>query len=362
MAARDSVLVTGAYGSVGRPVVERLVADGFRVIATAHRTVKPALPSAVDVRSVDLTKPDEVGALVAEVSPSAIVHLAAVIPPMCYANRALARAVNVDATAALVRAAAAQPSAPRFVQASSMAVYGARNPHRYTELLTPDTPPLASDLYGRHKLAAENIVRSSHLEWAILRLSGVFSLDPLVDYGDFDSFYLGAVMPEDNRCHSVDARDVAVAFSAAVTTDNVREVFMIAGDDSHKRLQIDFGRAHAEAIGTGALLFPGRRGNPASDTDWYPLDWMDTTRSQQVLSFQRYSSSEAEAEIRARAGWKARALRKVAPVLVGSMRRRAPYYKQPGRYADPWGRIRQRWGDPAPDLTPLGPAAGHIGG
>lgn len=349
MAARNSVLVTGAYGLVGRPVVERLVADGFEVVATAHRTAKPSLPGVVDVRSVDLTKPDQVGALIAEVSPSAIVHLAACIPPMCYANRALARAVNVDATAALVRGASALPSPPRFVHASSMAVYGSRNPHRYTDLLTPDTPPLASDLYGCHKLEAENIVRSSGLEWSILRLSGVITLDPLVDYGNFDSFYFGAVMPEDNRCHSVDSRDVAAAFSAAVTTDTAREIFMIAGDDSHRRFQRDLARANMEPIGMGALLFPGRPGDPASDTDWYPLEWMDTTRSQQVLSFQRYSSSEAYEEIRARAGWKARALGAAAPLLAGLVRRRAPYYKQPGQYADPWGRIRHRWGDPEPD-------------
>jgi nucleoside-diphosphate-sugar epimerase len=269
---------------------------------------------------------------------------------MCYANRALARAVNVDATAAVVRAAAAMPSPPRFVHASSMAVYGGRNPHRFTDLLTSDTPPLASELYGCQKLEAENVVRSSDLEWSILRLAGVITLEPLIDYGDFDSFYFGAVMPDDNRCHSVDARDVAAAFSAAVTTDAVREIFMIAGDDSHKRLQSDLGRANSEAIGLGALVFPGRPGDPASDTDWYPLDWMDTARSQQVLSFQRYSSSESDEEIRARAGWKARALRTVAPAMASLMRRRAPYYKVPGQYADPWGRIRQRWGDPGPDV------------
>ena len=108
--------------------------------------------------------------------------------------------------------------------------------------------------------------------------------------------------------------------------------------------------ASAEAIGTSALAFPGRRGNPASDTDWYPLDWMDTARSQQVLSFQRYSNSESYEEIRARAGRKARRMGMAAPVMAAFMRRRAPYYKQPGEYADPWGRIRQRWGDPAPDL------------
>ncbi|RDH79026.1 NAD(P)-dependent oxidoreductase [Mycolicibacterium moriokaense] len=347
------MLVTGAYGLVGRPVVRRLVDDGYRVVATAHRTAKPALPAAVDVRRVDLTKPDQVSAVLADVSPSAVVHLAAWIPPTCYANRALARAVNVDATAALVRAAQALPRPPRFVHASSMAVYGSRNPHRFTDLLTVDTPLLASELYGCHKLEAENLVRASGLEWSILRLSGVITLEPLVDYGDFDSFYFGSLVPEDNRCHTVDARDVASAFAAAVATDATEEIFMIAGDDSHKWLQGDIGRAGCGAIGMGALVFPGRPGDPDSDRDWYSLDWMDTTRSQQVLAFQRYSSSESYQEIRDRAGWRAKANRVVAPVMATAMRRRAPYYHQPGRYADPWGRIRERWGDPGPDVVSL---------
>ena len=54
MAARDSVLVTGAYGLVGRPTVERLVADGFKVIATAHHTVETCgcLPRSTCVPSI----------------------------------------------------------------------------------------------------------------------------------------------------------------------------------------------------------------------------------------------------------------------------------------------------------------------
>jgi nucleoside-diphosphate-sugar epimerase len=343
-------------------VVERLVAGGFNVVATAHRTVKPALPADVDVRPVDLTKPPEIGALLADVKPSAIVHLAACIPPMCYANRSLARAVNVDATAALVRAAAALPSPPRFVYASTMAVYGSRNPRRCPDLLTPDTPPLASELYGCHKLEAENIVRASGLEWSILRLSGVITLEPLVDYGDFDSFYFGALLPADNRCHTVDCRDVAAAFAAAVTTDAVREIFLIGGDDSHKQLQWDVGFRQADAIGMGALVFPGRPGDPGSDLDWYPLDWMDTARSQEVLHFQRYSSSQTYDDIRAGAGWKVRPLSMITPMLAAVLRRRAPYYEQPGTYADPWGRIRERWGDPEPDAAPLGPTIGQMGG
>ena len=138
---------------------------------------------------------------------------------------AFARAVNVDATATLVRAAEELPSPPRFVHASSMAVYGSRNPHRFTDLLTPDTPTSVSDLYGCHKLEAENIVRSSDLEWSILRLGGVITLDPLVDYGDFDRSISVPCCPKTAGVHTVDSRDVAAAFSAAVTTDVVARGF-----------------------------------------------------------------------------------------------------------------------------------------
>ncbi len=57
--------------------------------------------------------------MVAEVSPAVIVHLAAVIPPLAYRDAAFARTLNVDATAALVRAAENQPIPPRFLHASS---------------------------------------------------------------------------------------------------------------------------------------------------------------------------------------------------------------------------------------------------
>jgi nucleoside-diphosphate-sugar epimerase len=343
------VLVTGGYGRVGRAVVERLVADKFQVVVTAHQTVKPSLPVGVDVRPVDLSQPDQVKALVDDVSPSVIVHLAAVIPPRCYTDRTFARAVNVDATDALVRAATERPSPPRFVHASTGAVHGIRNPHWITNPVTPDSPLAPADLYGCHKALAENIVRSSDLEWSILRLCTVIALDQLSYFRNTDAFYFRALVPEDTRVHTIDPRDVAAAFAAAITTDAVREVFMIGGDDSHKRVWGELARENAEAMGLAAAMFPSRPGNPDNDGDWYPLGWFDTARAQQVLSFQRHSSADAYAEIRARMGWKSRPLRITAPALRVLMRRQAPYYNAPGRYADPWGAIRKKWGDPTPD-------------
>src|ERR1700758_3384054 len=134
----DTVLVTGAFGLVGSETVKRLAADGRKVIATdldtpANRTKAQALPSGVQARWADLTNPADVDRLVSDVAPAAIIHLAAVIPPPIYRNPKPARRVNVDATEALVRAAEAQNSPPRFVQASSNAVYGSRNPHRHPD-------------------------------------------------------------------------------------------------------------------------------------------------------------------------------------------------------------------------------------
>jgi nucleoside-diphosphate-sugar epimerase len=139
-----TVLVTGAFGLVGRETVVRLIQQGRSVVATdldtpANRRAAGKLPSSVRVAWADLTDEAQVEQLIASAAPSAIVHLAAVIPTASYTNVALAQRVNVGATASLVRVAEAQPVRPRFVQASSVAVHGARNPYR-DELLRADSP------------------------------------------------------------------------------------------------------------------------------------------------------------------------------------------------------------------------------
>jgi hypothetical protein len=54
-------------------------------------------------------------------------------------------------------------------------------------------------------------------------------------------------------------------------------------------------------------------------------------------------------ETRRRAGASRYALRLAAPLARVVLKRRSAYWKQPGQYADPWGAIRRRIGDPSPD-------------
>lgn len=350
----DTVLVTGAFGLVGAATVRHLAGSGRRVAATdldvpANRKAAEALdPARVEVRWADLTDPAAVQALLQAVRPAAIIHLAAIIPPFCYARRALARKVNVEATGHLLRAAAALPAPPRFVLASSIAVYGARNPYRVSEPLTADTPVNPCDIYGAHKVEAETLVRESGLDWLILRLGGVLPGEPRFDL-DRDFLTFEAVLPSDGRIHTVDTRDVAAAFAAATTVPETRQVLLIAGDDSHRHVYGEVSAALTAAMGLPGVLPAGRRGDPDSADGWFHTDWIDAEPAQKILGHQRHSWSAMLADISAGVGWRRYPLRLVAPLAGLYLHRQSPYRGYPGSYADPWGAIRRIWGDPSPD-------------
>jgi nucleoside-diphosphate-sugar epimerase len=353
----DTVLVTGAFGLVGSATVRQLHADGRHVVATdldipANRKAAASLLPAADVRWADLTDPEAVAALVHAVSPAAIIHLAAIIPPACYARPALARRVNVDATGHLIDAAQTLSGPIRFVQASSVAAYGARNPHRLIDVLTADTPLRPSDTYGAHKAEAEQLVRGSELDWVVLRLGGVLTAEPRFDV-DLDTIYFEASLPVDGRIQTVDVRDVARAFVAATTAPVIGETLLIGGDDSHRLVQGDIAPASAAAMGLVGGIPAGRKGNPDSDADWFATDWMDTTRSVEALAFQRVSWPQLLAETADRMGWRRYPARLAAPLTHELLKRRSPYYRYPGHYADPWRVISAKWNDPRPDQSPV---------
>lgn len=348
------VLVTGACGLVGSAVVRHLAGLGRPVVASdldapGTRAVARSLVGAgpVEFGPADLTDPDAVHALITSTQPGALVHLAAVIPPLCYSRRELARAVNVDATRTLLQEVARQPLPPRVVLASSVAVYGARNPHRSADLLTADTPLDPCDLYGAHKVEAEQAVTGSGLEWVILRLGGVLS-PALTEGARLELLDFQGVLPTDGRLQTVDVRDVAAAVAAALETDATKEVFLVGGDASHRVRQGELAEALAAAIGLAGVLPAGRPGDPARDDAWFATDFMDTARAQAVLGFQHHSLPSLLAEAAAAMGWRRRPLAALAPLLRPLLRRRDPHRGQAGDRADPWVRIAAMWGDPRP--------------
>jgi len=350
----DAVLVTGGFGLVGSATVRQLAADGRRVVIADLETpanVKrmKTLPDGVEVRWTDLTDAEQVQRLVSDVAPAAIIHLAAIIAPAIYRMPKVARRVNVDATATLVRVAESQPTPPRFVHASSNAVFGPRNPHLTPEPLTADDPMRPCDVYSGTKAEAEEIVQSSSLDWVVLRFGAVLTTNLSTMPLSGDAMLFEGALPSDNRVQTVDVRDVARACAAATTADVAGEILLIAGDDSHRTCYGDLTPAIVSALGIPGAIPPGRPGDPDSDSDWFVTDWMDTTRAQEALQFQHYSWSDMMAELKAKFWFTRYWGRLLAPIVRAIMKRRSPYWNAEGQYADPWGVIHAKLGEPAWD-------------
>lgn len=152
----DRVLVTGGAGFVGSHVTTELLARGATVTVLDNTFTgdREHIEEGVDFHDVDVRDGDAVERVVESVSPSIIVHLAAIhYIPYCNDHPEEAFDVNVVGTRNLLEAARRCDTVERFVYASTAAVYPPRDvPHSETD----ETGPM--DIYGRTKLVGEDLL------------------------------------------------------------------------------------------------------------------------------------------------------------------------------------------------------------
>lgn len=172
------ILVTGAQGFVGRTLVKRLLEQGLGGRAVEQLTLMDLRfdepPADPRVRHVAGSIADEALRREACAQPvDAVFHLASIPGGAAEKDYELGRSINLDATLGLLEAMRAQPKPPRFVFASSIAVYGAHMPPR----VDAHTLPAPGLTYGAHKLIGEALVAdASRRGWVVgcsLRVPGV---------------------------------------------------------------------------------------------------------------------------------------------------------------------------------------------
>jgi len=358
----NTILVTGAFGLVGKRCTQILLDRGRTVIAMDLRNDHTVAtekelrarehPGTLIPAYTDLLDAEAVRDLVTTHRPEAIVHFAAILSPASYRKPALARKVNVGGTENLLAAAAALPRPPLFLMASSAAVYGSRNPYRYPERITPDTPVNPIDQYGQDKVLAEAAIRASGLPYALLRLGGVMSPENQSNI-DADKLLLLRSLPSDNRMHAVDARDVGLAFANAVDREATiaGKVLLIGGNESYVMLQHDLDDALMTAFGLGRLgPSASLPGDPGDDRGWSFTGWLDTTEAQALLDFQEHDWDQTLAWLAESAGLMRTVLQAVGPILRPMLRTALQLQRcveRRGPYADPWTLIAKKYGSGA---------------
>lgn len=156
-----SVLVTGAAGLIGLPVIRSLRRNGLRVIAvddgsagTLGRLEEFTSCPDVAIRVADIRHAKELARLIAATRPWGVIHLAARhFIPDCERHPGPTLDINVLGTQHLIDACNAHPPA-RLVFASTADVYAAAlHPHG------EDDPVGPVGVYGCSKLLGERLLR-----------------------------------------------------------------------------------------------------------------------------------------------------------------------------------------------------------
>ena len=207
--SRGVAAVTGTSGRVGGAVAGALAAAGWSVRG-ADRS-----PGRLTGIVGDLRDPRVRRTLVD--AADVVIHAAALhAPHVGVVDDAEFRAVNVDATAALLDDAATA-GVRRFVYISSTSVYGhALVPADRAVWVDETLPPRPRDIYDETKLAAEHLVAASPIASATLRIARCFP-EPL------------PVWAARLLHRSVRLADVAAATSSAALHATVTGTFNIAG-------------------------------------------------------------------------------------------------------------------------------------
>jgi nucleoside-diphosphate-sugar epimerase len=315
-----NIFLTGAFGNVGTYTLKNLMEMGhhIKVLELENKRNKKIYNDIKrkyrrkDFQIIwgDITDYDTVRDAVEETD--IIIHQAFIIPPLSEVKPNWAWEINVEGTRNLLKAARESDLKPGIVFTSSVSVFGK------TQDLAPPRDVMENvqptDNYSHHKVACEQLVKVSGLNWTILRLGAVLApslceIDPLL-----------FSVPLDNRIELVHAADAGYAIAtAAVSNDLWGSTYLIGGGKCCQMLQKEFIGRVLKEIGIGMLPEEAFTSKP------FYTDWMDTSRSQELLDYQKRDLDDFLEDIRKSMGIRRHLVKMVKPAVKYWLLRKSPY-------------------------------------
>ena len=162
------ILIIGANGLLGQAVTNLFKRETDYVLIITSVEPQPYFYTELQYYSLDITKRDVLKKFMAEHSPDVIINCAAFTDvDKCETERELCWRLNVDAVKNLIIASRLNNS--KIIHYSTDYVFDGKN-GPYSE----DSVPNPVSFYGRSKLASENALLTSGVNFAILRTVVLF--------------------------------------------------------------------------------------------------------------------------------------------------------------------------------------------
>ena len=289
------ILITGAFGNIGKAVIEEAHKRGYEVIVFEidnKKTRKDARKYRNKVQNMffgDIRKFGDIKKAVRECD--AVIHLAAIIPPTSKKQRELTMDVNYGGTVNLINAIKDTKRTVPFVFTSSASVMG---PTQLQDRLVDRNDPLViTGNYEESKIKCEDFLKENADNYLIFRLAGVLpafsalsfmSALPLLEE-IFD-------MHPDMRLEMIMATDVATALVTGVeklkSGATQKNQAYILGGGERNGWQLRGNEFLSLLFGSLSLPVPDQK-YFTQDINKYHLDWYDTEEAQREFDFQNHS-------------------------------------------------------------------------
>ena len=292
------ILITGAFGNIGKAVIEEAHKRNHEIIVFEKdnkKTRKDAQKYRNKVEEVifgDIRNFEDVKKAVQE--SETVIHLAAIIPPTSKRHRELTMDINYGGTVNLITAIKQTKQNIPFIFTSSASVMG---PTQLQDGIVGRNDPLViTGNYEESKIKCEDFLKNNADNFLVFRLAGVLpTFSALSFVAAFPFLEEIFDMHHDMRLEMIMAEDVATALVTGAeklkSGNTQKNQAYILGGGEKNGWQLRGGEFLSRLFGSLSVPLPGQK-YFTQDINSYHLDWYDTKEAQQEFDYQNHTFDE----------------------------------------------------------------------
>ncbi len=292
---RLRVLVTGASGTVGEEVVYQLLneKDNYEVTVFDLKTkgskkLFGQFEDNIRIHYGDIGNKETVAQACKD--KDAIIHLAAIIPPLADEDHVLAEKVNIRGTRNLIQGLQKFSPSAFFLYSSSISVYGDRLQNPWIKM-DDQLVPCERDYYAKTKLEAEKLIRGRLTHWAIFRLTAIMGTN------NHSASSLMFHMPLDTKMEICTPADTARAFVHALRHQRELEqqIYNLSGGRDCRVSYRDFIQRSFKISGLGS---PGFQPRTFAEKNFHCGFYADGDDLEKILHFRHDTMEDYFAQLK----------------------------------------------------------------